>query len=94
MGGYLAAMDLVVANDSGSVHMAAAVGTPSVVVFGPTDPRRTGPYGEGHCVVAAEAPCRPCFKRVCRVNGRPCLEQLAPQRVIDAALGLLERARP
>lgn len=49
--GLLKQLDLLVTVDSGPMHMAAAVGTPVVAVFGPTDPVRVGPYGEGHCVI-------------------------------------------
>jgi heptosyltransferase-1 len=51
LGGLLQAMDLLVTVDSGPMHMAAAVGTPVVAVFGPTHPERTGPYGQGHVVI-------------------------------------------
>ena len=93
MGGYLAEMDLLVANDSGPVHMAAACGTRALVVFGPTDPVRTGPYGEGHRVVRAELPCEPCFSRVCRRQGVPCLAKVTPERVGEVALEMLGKQR-
>ncbi len=51
LGGLLQAMDLLVTVDSGPMHMAAAVGTPVVAIFGPTHPERTGPFGLGHTVV-------------------------------------------
>jgi len=54
-GGYLAEMDLVVSVDSGPMHMAAAQGVPVLALFGTTDPRRTGPYGNGHHVLLSEA---------------------------------------
>lgn len=56
MGGVLNELDLLVANDTGPVHMAVAVGTPTVVVFGPTFADRTGPYGNAHAVVQARRP--------------------------------------
>jgi ADP-heptose:LPS heptosyltransferase len=85
MGGLLQEMDLLVANDSGPVHVAAAVGTPALVVFGPTDPRRTGPYGDKHRVLSASVPCRPCFSRTCRRPGIPCLAGVTPEAVAKAA---------
>jgi len=88
-GGVLREMDLLIANDSGPVHMAAAVHTPALVLFGPTDPSRTGPYGEGHRVLTAPVPCRPCFSRVCRRPGIPCLTQITPERAGDMALEML-----
>jgi ADP-heptose:LPS heptosyltransferase len=54
MGSLLREMDLVVSVDSGPQHVAAAVGVPVLAVFGATDPRRTGPYGEQHRVVQAK----------------------------------------
>lgn len=88
-GGLLGAMDLVITNDSGPMHMAAAVGTPTLAVFGPTDPARTGPYGNAHRVVAAGLPCRPCFSRACRQPGIPCLAGVTPVRVTEVALEML-----
>lgn len=51
LGSALKQMDVMVCNDSGPMHLAAAVGTPLVALFGPTDPARTGPWGEGHQVL-------------------------------------------
>ncbi len=61
---------LVVANDGGPLHMAAAVGARTVSVFGPVDERVYGPYpgGEGHRVVTATIPCRPCYRGFRRAN--------------------------
>jgi ADP-heptose:LPS heptosyltransferase len=54
LGGLLKQIDVVVSNDSGPMHFAAAVGTPLVALFGPTDPAKTGPWGEGHRVIRPE----------------------------------------
>ncbi|MEM7395610.1 MAG: glycosyltransferase family 9 protein [Verrucomicrobiota bacterium] len=54
MGGLMKELDLVVTVDSGPMHVAAAVGTPVVAIFGPTDPRRTGPYGDRHRIIQSE----------------------------------------
>ena len=56
---------VVVSNDSGPMHLAAAVGTPVVAIFGPTDPVLTGPYGDRLTVVRVALPCAPCFKDRC-----------------------------
>ena len=58
---------LVITTDSGPMHIAAAVGTPVVALFGPTDPSRTGPYGEGHTVIRKELACSPCFLKKCEI---------------------------
>jgi len=88
-GGVIQEMDLVVANDSGPVHMSVAVGTPTVVIFGPTDPARTGPYGAGHRVVCTSMPCQPCFSRSCRIETGNCLEGVTPERVAEVVRGML-----
>jgi len=91
MGGLLKEMDLLVASDTGPVHMAAALGTPTLVVFGPTEPGRTGPYGAKHRVATASVPCRPCFSRTCRKPGIPCLSGVTPEHVAELALEMLAR---
>lgn len=85
LGGVLGQLDLLVANDSGPVHMAAALGTPCLVLFGPTFPARTGPYGPNHRVVQLGLPCQPCRARTCRVGGIPCLADVRPEQVFAVA---------
>jgi len=92
LGGRLRGLDLLIANDSGPVHMAVAAGTPTLVVFGPTDPNRTGPYGDGHRVVTAPVDCRPCRSRSCRKTSTACLEQVKPEQVADVAVEMLDSA--
>jgi len=88
-GSVLQEMDLLISNDSGPVHMAAALGTPTLALFGPTDPARTGPYGEGHRVVRDSHDCQPCFSRRCRTAGMPCIERITVDRVEAAAREML-----
>lgn len=71
----------VVANDSGLAHAARAYGRPTVVIFGPTDPRRTA--ARGAAVVTVEASCAPCHLRVCPVDHR-CLTAITVERIIEA----------
>lgn len=76
---------LLITNDSGPMHVAAAVGTPVVSVFGPTSALRTGPYGEGHAVLTHDVPCRPCFSRTCRNTVQmECLQGVTPAQVVAA----------
>jgi len=89
VGGLLEQMDLVIANDSGPAHMAAAAGTPTLAVFGSTDPVRNGPYGPRNRVVTAGLECQPCWSRVCDREGVPCLEKVTPEHVTEAALEML-----
>ena len=91
MGSVLADMDMLLSNDSGPGHMAAALGVPTLMVFGPTDPRRTAPYGDGNRVVQTSLPCRPCFSRICRRAGIPCLAGVTPEKVGEIALDILSR---
>jgi len=71
----------VVSTDTGPAHVAAAVGTPIVALFGPTAPWRTGPFGEGHEIIRADLECSPCFKRRCETKA--CMEQISVQDVLD-----------
>jgi len=78
---------LVISTDTGPMHLAAAMGTPVVAVFGATAPWRTGPYGDRHRVVRLDLPCSPCLKREC--DAPVCMRDLASDRVINAAKELL-----
>jgi heptosyltransferase-1 len=72
---------VVVTTDSGPMHIAAAVGTPVVALFGPTDPRRTGPYGRGHTVISKTLPCSPCFLKQCPT--KECMEGITVEEVFE-----------
>jgi heptosyltransferase-1 len=71
----------VVSNDSGPMHIAAALCIPVFAIFGPTDPIKTGPYGEGHAVIRGDIPCAPCFKRTC--NDVKCMNSLSVEKVYE-----------
>jgi len=71
----------VISNDSGPMHIAAALGIPVYAIFGPTDPLRTGPYGKGHTNVSTAIPCAPCFKKTC--ENVKCLEGLSVDKVFE-----------
>ena len=77
--------DLMVSNDTGPMHVAAALGKPVVALFGPTDARRTGPYGQIEQVLYTPLPCRPCFSLRCNY-AKPfeCLRAISPQTVFKA----------
>lgn len=85
-------MQLAICVDSGPAHMSAAVGTPTIAIFGPTDPIRWRPFGDSHdAIYDNELSCRPCFyKKTC--TDRPCLTQLNPNLVADRALSLYEKS--
>jgi heptosyltransferase II len=81
-------------NDTGPMHLAAAVGTPVVALFGATDPGVSGPRGGPSTVLYEKVPCSPCFLRECPVPGHPCLSRIAPERVHRAVLDALEGPSP
>lgn len=85
----LAQLDLLVTNDSGPMHLAAAVGTPCLVLFGPTDPSRTRPVGESHRVLYSDRWCSPCFRRRCPLFHHGCMKDIAVDQAVEQTLKLL-----
>jgi heptosyltransferase-2 len=86
----LAACDLFVGNDSGAAHVAAAVGAPVVVIFGPTEAERTRPLAPRALVVREAVSCSPCHLRVCPVDHR-CMDWVSVEKVYHAARRSLAR---
>ena len=78
----LARCAVVVANDSGAMHVASAVGRPVVAIFGPTDERATAPMGP-HTLVRHDVFCRPCLLRACPIDHR-CLRRIDAADVVEA----------
>ena len=86
--------DLMVTNDTGPMHVAAALGKPLVALFGPTEPRRTGPYGQLENVLRIELPCSPCMKSFCTwKNPIECLTAISPQIVFERVQNAIAFAR-
>lgn len=79
---FLRKIDLLITNDSGPMHIAAAVGTPIVAIFGPTNPLRTGPFTDLHRIVRKGVSCSPCYHRKCPV-GHECMNHLEPDEVFE-----------
>ncbi len=78
----LSKVSLLITNDSGPMHIAATLGTPVIALFGPTDPRRTGPYGKGHTIIRKGIPCSPCFKKRC--HSPICMDEISVDEVFKA----------
>jgi heptosyltransferase-1 len=83
LAGVLARAACVVGIDTGPIHVAAALGTPCVVLFGSSDPARTAPSGEGHTVLYRGLPCQPCLAAPCTRNGE-CLSEIAAEEIVAA----------
>ena len=84
--------DAAVTTDTGPMHLAAAVGTPVVAIFGPTAPWRTGPFGSQHRVLRLDLACSPCFRRHC--SAPDCLSQLEVSEVSAAVENILDQTIP
>jgi heptosyltransferase-2 len=79
----IALCNQVVCNDSGLMHVACALGIPTIGIFGSTSPGFTPPLGDRAQVVELDMNCRPCFQRECPLKHRGCLNDLAPSQVLD-----------
>jgi ADP-heptose:LPS heptosyltransferase len=87
--------EVMVTNDTGPMHVAAALGCPVVALFGPTNPQRTGPYGDRHWVMRHPLPCAPCMRDSCSYEKpKECLRAIHPGTVAKRVAELLNHARP
>ena len=88
LGALIESCDLYLTCDSGPMHIAAAVGTPTVALFGPTNPIRHGPYGENHEVIEKPVECRPCYKQKCMRKAQPhlCMTEIDSNEVVAQIL--------
>lgn len=84
----LAELDLFVSNDMGLAHLAAAVGTKTLVVFGPTNDVTTRPFGDHAGIIRHPVECSPCMLRKCPIDHR-CMTRLSPQAVFETAMQML-----
>ncbi|WP_116355747.1 glycosyltransferase family 9 protein [Cupriavidus taiwanensis] len=88
MGALLEAADLLVSNNTGPVHLAAALGTPVVDLYALTNPQHT-PWQVPHRTLFADVPCRYCYKSMCPQGHHRCLEDVPAAHAVQAALALL-----
>ncbi|HJU06534.1 MAG TPA: glycosyltransferase family 9 protein, partial [Nitrospiraceae bacterium] len=87
----LARAPLLISNNTGAVHVAAAVGTPVVDLYALTNPQHT-PWQVPHRVLFQDVPCKYCYKSVCPEGHHNCLRLVAPETVVEAAAELLDGA--
>jgi heptosyltransferase-2 len=86
--GVLDPLALLLTNDSGPMHLASALGVPTVAIFGPTDERETGPMGKQARIVRKHVECSPCLLRVCPTDHR-CMRRIEVDEVYEAAVSSL-----
>lgn len=85
------ASDLFIGVDTAPMHIAAAVKTPVIALFGPSGEKEWGPYGKGHIVVTKNLPCKPCTKGMCEgIQLRECMSAIKPRDVKQAVLKMLD----
>ena len=98
VGALLQITCLFIGNDSGLMHMASALGTPTVALFGPTCPDRTGPLGSNQRAIVKPIPCRPCVLYYtadrCERGHNYCMDLIEVEEVWAAAQSLLNHAQP
>ena len=87
--GLLAKARLLVSNDTGAMHVAAAVGTPVLAIFGPTDAEATRPVGQSTRLLRQPVPCSPCLLRECPIDHR-CMTRIGIDQVVQAVEELLD----
>lgn len=89
LAGILFLSDLVITNDNGAMHLAAALGKKVICLFGPTSPDRTGPIGKDNYTFKSALPCAPCFRKACSKG--ECMTDLLPPEVSLKAVEMLGR---
>lgn len=93
LGAIISLAPLLISNNTGPAHIAAAVGTPVVDLYALTNPQHT-PWQVRSRVLYEDVPCRYCYKSICPEQHHACLAGVAPARVVSAALDLLRAERP
>lgn len=89
----LASCDALLTNDTGTMHLAAFLGVPTVAIFGSTDPALTSPLGDFHRILQHKVECSPCFLRECPIDF-PCMTGIEPADAAEALREVLSGVRP
>jgi len=85
----LSVIDLLICNDMGLAHLAPAVGTRTLTIFGPTDPETTRPFSDLAAIVRKNVDCSPCMLRVCPIDHR-CMTRITVNEVFEMAKGMID----
>ncbi len=90
----MAAAKTVISNDSGLMHIAAAIGTPAIGIFGPTSPYHWAPLNGLAATIkrATDLPCQPCHRPVCTQNDHHCMRDIPASQVVEVAQGVMAAA--
>ena len=89
---FLSLCDIFIGNDSSLMNMAVALNIPTLSIVGPTDPKRTGPYGDKHGFISLNLDCMPCFDRGYseKCPHHNCMNQLYPEIVLNEMIKYIE----
>jgi heptosyltransferase-2 len=87
-----AGSSIFLTNDSGAMHVASALGVPTVAIFGSTNPKTTGPAGPRNSIVQHKVECSPCYRRECPID-HPCMTGVTAEQVIATASDLIQLHR-
>ena len=92
---WLRRADLVISNDTGPLHVAAALNRPVLAIYGPSDPLYTGPHNQAAGVLQAkDLPCVPCMKQTCAYREPlACLRSIKPEQVCSHAISILDAVK-
>lgn len=90
LAGFLTKINVLITGDTGPMHMASALNTPQVAIFGPTNPIRTGPYEGNYKIILNNLGCMPCFKRKCPFSHQKCIKELSADEIANTAFSLIQ----